>query len=80
MAAGCDYLFGCSQKQRRLIEQLRERSEKGALTWVAVTGPIIYTVVFAGVWWLKEVYAVGKLKRARAVLMAGISDADNLSE
>jgi hypothetical protein len=59
---------------------LWERSEKGALTWDAVTGPVVYTLVFAAVWWLNEVYAVGKLKRARAALMAGISDADDLCE
>lgn len=58
---------------------LWELSEKGALTWVAVTGPIIYTVVFAAIWWLNEVYGVGKLKRARAALMAGM-DEDNVCE
>jgi hypothetical protein len=58
---------------------LWELSEKGALTWVAVTGPIIYTVVFAAIWWLNEVSGVGKLKKARAALMAGM-DGGNVCE
>jgi hypothetical protein len=59
--------------------RLWDVSQEGALTWDAVTGPVIYTLVFAAVWWLNEVYAVGKLKRARSALMAGM-DGDDVCE
>jgi hypothetical protein len=52
--------------------RLWEVSQKGALKWDAITGPVIYTLVFTAVWWLNEVYAVGKLIRARAALLAGM--------
>ena len=49
---------------------LRERAVSGALTWRDAIGPVVYTLVFAAVWWLNEVYAVRKIERMRAKLMA----------
>jgi hypothetical protein len=38
--------------------------------WAAYISPIIMTAVYAGIWWLNEVYAVGKLRAARDRLTA----------
>jgi hypothetical protein len=40
--------------------------------WSNFLGPAIYTAVFAGVWWLNEVYAVGRIKRERTRLLGEI--------
>jgi hypothetical protein len=50
---------------------LKERAASGALTWVDAIGPIVYTLVFAAIWWLNEVYTVRKLQGMRTKLMAG---------
>lgn len=60
--------------------KLWEYSEKGALSLIVATGPLIYTLVFAGVWWLNEVYAVGKLQRARARLVAEMIEEGNVCD
>jgi hypothetical protein len=51
---------------------LKERVEKGAPIWLAVVFPLVYTVLFAFVWWLNEVYSVGKLRRMRERVLSGI--------
>lgn len=53
---------------------LKERAASSALTWRHAIGPIVYTVVFAAIWWLNEVYAVRKLERMRTKLMAGVEE------
>jgi hypothetical protein len=37
--------------------------------WAAYISPVILTAVYAGVWYLNEVYAVGKLRAARAIVV-----------
>lgn len=49
----------------------KERAAMGALTWRDAIGPIAYTLIFAVIWWANEVWAVRKLERVRAKLMAG---------
>ncbi len=51
---------------------LKQQAEKGALTWPATLYPLVYTVLFAGIWWMNEVYAVRKIERMRAQLTSGI--------
>lgn len=38
--------------------------------WAAYIAPVLVTVVYAGIWWLNEVCAVGKLRTARDRLTA----------
>ncbi len=38
--------------------------------WSALIMPAIYTAVFAGIWWLNEVVAVGRLRQERAGLQS----------
>jgi hypothetical protein len=47
-------------------------AEKGAFTWKDAFGPLIYTLFFAGVWWLNEVHTVRKLQRRRTQLISGM--------
>jgi hypothetical protein len=37
--------------------------------WPQLVAAAVYTAVFGTVWWLNEVYAVGKLRRQRARLL-----------
>ncbi len=50
---------------------LRERAKQGTLAWADAIVPLSYTLVFAGVWWLNEVYSVRKLQQWRAQILAG---------
>jgi hypothetical protein len=58
------------------VGMLKERAASGPLTWLDAIGPIFYTLVFAGVWWLNEVYAVRKLQRMRTKLMSNMEEAE----
>ena len=49
---------------------VKAHAEKGMLTWIDGIAPLLYTRVFSGVWWANEVWAVRKLERMRANLMA----------
>jgi len=42
---------------------LMEHVKNGVLSWTDAIGPLVYTSVFAGVWWLNEVYTIRKLQR-----------------
>jgi hypothetical protein len=53
---------------------VKEHAEKGTLTWIDGVAPLLYTLVFAGIWWLNEVWAVRKLQRMRTKLMAGAEE------
>jgi hypothetical protein len=53
---------------------LKEQAESRSLTWADTFGPLGYTLIFVGVWWLNEVYTVGKLKRWRAQVVAGLDE------
>ena len=50
---------------------LREHAEKGVLSWVDAIGPLVYTLIFAGIWWLNEVYTVRRLQRWLADVKSG---------
>jgi hypothetical protein len=50
--------------------QLLARAKAGGLNWGDAVYPAIYTVFFAAVWWLNEVYTVGKLRESRAKILA----------
>jgi hypothetical protein len=54
------------------VGMLKERAEKGSLTWTDAIAPLIYTLIFAGIWWLNEVYTMRKLQRWRTQLMSGM--------
>ena len=53
---------------------LKEKAEKHPLTWTDTIPPLVYTVVFAAVWWLNEVYAVRKLQRLRTTAMSNADE------
>ena len=59
---------------------LRESAETRALTWADAIYPLIYTLVFAGVWWLNEVYAVRRLLRMRTKVVSGTGEEDGAFE
>lgn len=42
--------------------------------WPEFVAVAVYTAVFAGIWWLNEGYAVGRLRRARARLLEQVND------
>jgi hypothetical protein len=50
-----------------LLEQAKTRP----LTWIDALSPLIYTLIFAGLWWVNEVYAVRKLERSRTQILSG---------
>jgi hypothetical protein len=49
---------------------------KGQPAWPQLIALAIYTAVFAAVWWANEVYAVRKLQRERARLLAEMETTD----
>ena len=51
---------------------LKERVEKGSPIGFAVLYPLVYTALFAAVWWMNEIHAVRKLERLRAQVTSGI--------
>lgn len=53
---------------------LRERARTGPLSWTDLIWPAVYTAFFAAVWWLNEVYSVGRLREERAKLLSMSSD------
>jgi len=55
---------------------LKELADKGTLTWSVFLFPLFYTLIFAGIWWLNEVYAVGKLRRMREQVASGLEDGE----
>jgi len=55
------------------------RAHPWTMGWRDVAGPASYTAVFAVVWWLNEVYGVGKLRRERANLLAITARTTDLS-
>ena len=42
--------------------------------WRDFAMPALYTAFFAAVWWLNEVYSVGRLRKQRARLLSMIED------
>jgi hypothetical protein len=48
-----------------------------ALTWRDGIFPLIYTLLFAGVWWLNEVYAVRKLEQRRMRLTSAVQQEES---
>ena len=58
---------------------LQERA-RGGLRWIDLIWPAIYTAVFAVVWWLNEVYSVGRLRKERAKLLFMTRGSDNSTD
>ena len=58
---------------------LQERA-RGGLRWVDLIWPAIYTALFAALWWLNEVYSVGRLRKERAKLRLMTRDSDNFTD
>jgi hypothetical protein len=56
-----------------------DRGRRGTLSWPDLTGPALYTAVFAIVWWLNEVHAVGRLQGERARLLSITATTGDLS-
>jgi len=54
---------------------LQQEAQTRRLTLLDAIAPLIYTLIFAGVWWLNEVYAVRKLEHTRSQILAGFDDA-----
>jgi len=48
---------------------LRDKARTTALSWSDSIPPMIYTTVFAAIWWLNEVYSVRRLRQERARLL-----------
>jgi hypothetical protein len=59
---------------------LRERARTGPLSWTDLIWPAIYTAFFAAVWWLNEIYSVGRLREERAKLLSMSSNSDSLTD
>ena len=55
---------------------VRDHTVTGTLSWRDAIGPVFYTLFFAFVWWLNEVYAVRKLECWRTKLAAGVQPGD----
>lgn len=53
---------------------LKEQAEKRPLTLADAIFPLVYTLIFAGVWWLNEAYSVRKLQRLRTQVLSGIDE------
>jgi hypothetical protein len=56
---------------------LQDRAAVGGLTGKDAIGPVIYTVIFGGIWWLNEVYAVRKLRAWREQLASGAQESES---
>jgi len=59
---------------------LREKARTAVLSWSDFIGPVIYTAFFAAVWWLNEVYSVGRLQKERSKLLSMSSDSGSFPE
>jgi len=55
----------------------KDRAARGALTWADAIMPLIYTLIFAGIWWLNEIYGVRKLERMRAQVTSGTAEGES---
>jgi hypothetical protein len=45
--------------------QVLGHARAGKLSLWDLSGPVIFTAVFAGIWWLNEVNAIGRLRKER---------------
>lgn len=59
---------------------LRGKARTGALGWSDMIPPMIYTAVFAAVWWLNETYSVGRLRQERAKPLAMTANGEGKAE
>ena len=59
---------------------LKDKARTGALSWSDAIPPIIYTAVFAAIWWLNEVYSVGRLRQERGKLLAMTANSEGQTE
>jgi hypothetical protein len=48
-----------------------EQTKARPLMWLDALPPLVYTVIFGGLWWVNEVYAVDKLERSRTQILSG---------
>ena len=51
------------------IGKVLQESRAGAVKWPVLAMPIVYTVLFAWIWWLNEVRAVERLQRCNEKLL-----------
>ena len=56
---------------------LKDRADRGTLTWADALYPAVYTLVFAAIWWLNEAYGVRKLERLRDQITSGIDEGES---
>ncbi len=59
------------------VGQMQQHAAMGAITWIDGVGPVFYTLVFGGIWWLNEVYAVRKLEQRRMRLTSGVQEEES---
>jgi hypothetical protein len=54
----------------------QDRARAGILRWFDLFWPVLYSALYAAVWWLNEVYSVGRLRneRSRLLSMTGRSE------
>jgi uncharacterized membrane protein len=54
--------------------QLAAQAHERPLSWANAIPPLVYSLVFAGVWWLNEVYAIRHIKRLRDRLSSSLDE------
>lgn len=58
----------------------QEWAKAGPLRWIDFIWPAIFTAVYAAVWWLNEVYSVGRLREERAKLLSITGESGNFTD
>ena len=58
----------------------QERATAGILRWFDWIWPVLYTGLYAAVWWLNEVYSVGRLQNERGRLLAMTANTEGRTE
>ena len=59
---------------------LRDKARTAGLSWSDSIPPMIYTAVFAAIWWLNEVYSVRRLLQERARLLEMTANSEGKTE
>lgn len=59
---------------------LRDKARIEGLSWGDSVPPLVCSAVFAAIWWLNEVYSVGRLRQERANLLVLTADSEVKTE
>lgn len=52
----------------------QQQTQTRPLMWLDALPPLVYTLIFAGLWWVNEVYAVRELQKSRTQILSGMDD------